>query len=168
MIVAISSGYLTMTITIGHFHNVRFLFVRFTEAALQTITNIECKCDFFLINRKPNAIVEESILIDAIAIHAEDWVEVFGLDAEAIHDAIDLASVTLMRQHAIGDGNPMTAWHDDIIDELDIAAYILTGGLGHGENKIVLVMGTRKDEDSIIRELEEYAVKNGGEKWTEV
>lgn len=165
MIEAILTSYFTMIITIGHFHDVRFLCVRFPEDALGIITNIECEFDCFLINRKANAVAEEAILINAIALHTKDWVEVIGLDAEAIHDAIDIASVTLMRQRAVGDGNPMTAWHDDIVDGPEIAAYILTGGLGHAENKLVLVMGAREDEDTIIRDLEKYAVRKGGKTW---
>lgn len=42
-----------------------------------------------------------------------DWVATCGPLAEAWHDAIDEASVRVGRQSKVGDGSPMSAWHDD-------------------------------------------------------
>jgi hypothetical protein len=44
----------------------------------------------------------------------------------------------------------MTAWHDDIIADAEIATYVLTGGQGHSANKLIVVIGSAEDERVLI------------------
>lgn len=108
--------------------------------------------DCFVVSRRVDGSLSNKELFEAIARRA-DWVEVFGLDAENIHDAIDRASVEAGRQRRIGEGTPMTAWHEDLSDDQAIASYILTGGQGVAEHKVVVVIGSIEDEQSIVRAL---------------
>ncbi len=73
-----------------------------------------------------------------------DWVQVAGSGAEELHDTVDRASVTVGRQRAVGDGSPMTSWHEDAraVDEMaDVAALCF----GVHERVLVLVVGQEKD-----------------------
>jgi hypothetical protein len=42
-----------------------------------------------------------------------DWVQVTGPDSERIHDLVDEPSVRAGVQAAVGDGRPMTSWHEE-------------------------------------------------------
>jgi len=52
--------------------------------------------------------------IDELLAKNCDWVHTAGKESEYWHDYIDQRSVDLGRQAAIGDGNPMTAWHEEM------------------------------------------------------
>jgi hypothetical protein len=71
-----------------------------------------------------------------------DWVETFGIAAERLHDDIDEASVAVGRQRAVGDGSPMTAWHDDLTSLERIVDYIRRGGHGSCDYKLVGIAST--------------------------
>ena len=45
------------------------------------------------------------------------------------------------RQLRVGDGSPMTAWHDDLTELDAMLDYISLGRLGASVNKLVLVVG---------------------------
>ena len=72
-----------------------------------------------------------------------DWIETMGARCEYLHDRIDEASVTMGRQAKVGDGNPMTAWHEWLSDTDDMISYIRSGGHGSAERKIVVVVGPK-------------------------
>jgi len=69
-----------------------------------------------------------------------DWIEIIGPRTEYLHDLIDEASVAIGRQPKVGDGNPMTAWHQ-FSDLYETVSYLRVGGLGATERKIVVVIG---------------------------
>jgi hypothetical protein len=77
-----------------------------------------------------------------------DWIETLGPEAEALHDEIDQASVAVGRQNAIGDGSPMTAWHEESMGHDEMIEYISGGGHGGSEYKLVLLVGS---QDSCTR-----------------
>lgn len=80
-----------------------------------------------------------------IAANETGWVETFGPSAEAYHDAVDLASVEFGRQARVGDGVPMTAWHEEL-DSVDaILEYVRLGGHGSCWRKIILLVGPEAD-----------------------
>jgi hypothetical protein len=83
-----------------------------------------------------------------------DWIETFGVAAEELHDRIDEASVACGRQSAVGDGNPMTAWHDDLTSSYQVIDYIRRGGHGSCDYKLVAIVGTDR-VSSFLRELKE-------------
>jgi hypothetical protein len=68
------------------------------------------------------------------------WVEVCGFASQELHDAIDQSSVSVGRQQRIGDGSPMTAWHDELTDLDSVAAWIAIDGLGSEAIKVALVL----------------------------
>ncbi len=70
-----------------------------------------------------------------------DWVETMGEKAESLHDSIDNASVLIGRQKRVGDGIPMTAWHQDLSHVDQMRDYLVLGGHGGTENKLVVVIG---------------------------
>jgi len=57
-----------------------------------------------------------------------DWIHTAGEDPRYWHDYIDQRSVNLGRQAAVGDGNPMTAWHDDMVNPEKWESTINFGG----------------------------------------
>lgn len=69
-----------------------------------------------------------------------DWVETCGHGAELLHDEVDEISVSIGRQEAIGDGSPMTAWHEDLVAVDGIVEYLALGGLGSNDSKLVCVV----------------------------
>ncbi len=78
-----------------------------------------------------------------------DWVQVAGDGAEELHDAIDRASVFVGRQQFVGNGSPMTSWHEEAQSAEDMAevAALCFGGQNH---VLVLVVGEERDlSDSV-------------------
>ena len=55
-------------------------------------------------------------LVDALLKRNNDWILIGGRDTEHWHDYIDQRSVGLGRQEAVGDGNPMSAWLEELTD----------------------------------------------------
>jgi hypothetical protein len=52
--------------------------------------------------------------IDELLAKNCDWLHTTGTDSEYWHDYIDQRSMDIGRQAAVGDGNPMTAWHEEM------------------------------------------------------
>jgi hypothetical protein len=82
-----------------------------------------------------------------------DWVEIFGSRCEYLHDRIDVASVSIGRQEKVGDGSPMTAWHNHLSEIEDIVSYIRTGGQGSAGTKIVVVIGPEHSADNVAERI---------------
>jgi len=81
-----------------------------------------------------------------VATANTDWVHSFAKEAESIHDAVDRASVKSGRQANVGDGVPMTSWHDDLQDLGEIAEFVVSGGLGlNCDYHLALVVGGDND-----------------------
>ena len=59
-----------------------------------------------------------------------DYVQTTGEHAEFVHDRIDWASVAAGVQDAVGDGHPMTSWHEDArtLDAMGEVAALCLGG----------------------------------------
>jgi hypothetical protein len=113
------------------------------------------ECDVFVITLDGTLLSDEIIskIAAEIVKLPVDWVETFGPRCEYLHDRIDAASVSMGRQERVGDGCPMTAWHDDLSDIEDIVSYILTGGQGSAETKIVVVIGPEHSADNIAERI---------------
>jgi hypothetical protein len=73
-----------------------------------------------------------------------DWVQVAGRAAEELHDAIDRASVAAGRQKKVGDGSPMTSWHEEA-ESLAAMAEVARLCLGGQDSVLVLVVGREAD-----------------------
>jgi hypothetical protein len=89
-----------------------------------------------------------------LALAENDWIETFGPGAEELHDVIDAVSVELGRQPAVGEGSPMTAWHEDVASKDSFADYVALGGLGSQSVKVILVIGSDPEADDIKDALE--------------
>ena len=126
----------------------RWADVHVAEEVMCLKTGFDC----VVVNRAEPPSDMQNALIAAIAIRAGDWVEVFGDRAEVIHDLIDLASVRIGRQSVVGDGNPMTTWHEEPRDS-QIASYIWTGGQGESSRKVVVVVGLPKKTGALLTAL---------------
>jgi hypothetical protein len=85
-----------------------------------------------------------SRLSRALASTNTDWIQVAGDDSEELHDAVDQASVDIGRQDAVGDGSPMTSWHDDARTP-DQMAEVAELCFGAHERVLVLVVGREHD-----------------------
>lgn len=101
--------------------------------------------DCFIVNRRGVAISDLQLVLSAIARRTRGWVEVFGIDAEAIHDAVDRASVELGRQKEVGEGDPMTTW-DSEMDEVELAKYVSMGGQGECALKVLVYFAAGPEE----------------------
>jgi hypothetical protein len=86
---------------------------------------------------------QESVLAVAreVALANTEWVHTTGSVAEVLHDAIDEISVSIGGQAAVGDGVPMTAWHDDVITVEQMICFATSVRFGGAENVLVLLVG---------------------------
>jgi hypothetical protein len=73
-----------------------------------------------------------------------EWVATTGRDAEFIHDLVDEASVEAGRQERVGDGSPMTSWHDEATT-LEQIADVAVPGLGACAFVLCVVVGSPVD-----------------------
>jgi hypothetical protein len=105
-------------------------------------------CVVFLCNDMWHSSLDE--ISRALADTNSDWIQVAGPHSMDLHDAVDQASVDIGRQATVGDGVPMTSWHDDAVsfDEMaDIAALCF----GAHERVLILVVGQEQDLDEAHR-----------------
>lgn len=79
-----------------------------------------------------------------IVRHAVDYVQTAGPGAEAIHDLIDQASVQAGVQAAIGDGRPMTTWHEDA-NTPAAGAEVAALCFGGADHVLCVVIGSQQD-----------------------
>ena len=107
-------------------------------------------CVVFLCENLPDT----ASIAAELAGTAADWIQVAGVGAEALHDAIDRASVTIGRQLAVGDGSPMTSWHEADTTPAQMAQVALHcfGGYDH---VLVLVVGDETAFAESVRALQD-------------
>ena len=88
--------------------------------------------------------------VDKLVLANTDWFSVYGASSEQLHDYIDEASVRLGRQEKVGDGAPMTAWFEDVMDIRNmLQGFDITGG---GCNfRVILIIGDNEDTDRFIK-----------------
>lgn len=93
----------------------------------------------------------EDIAHDIVACNV-DWVQTTGVDAERLHDLIDVASVKRGRQNMVGDGNPMTAWDEEAVElaQMAEAACLCLGGTDY---VLELVVGDEAHLNAVIQEM---------------
>lgn len=116
-----------------------------TVEELATVIDSVVDYDCFLVNRDQAFDGSDCKMIQRIASQKSDWIEIFGYNAEKIHDAIDAASVACGRQPSAGFGVPMTSWNDYECDE-DVIEYLQTGGHGASSTKLLIFLGTDDEE----------------------
>jgi hypothetical protein len=93
-------------------------------------------------------------VIEQLVLQDTGWFQVLGTGSETLHDVIDLTSVRLGRQKAIGDGSPMTSWDDDITTYEKMSEYA-HNCLGGNNNKLVVILG---DDHDFIKFIEEFKI----------
>jgi hypothetical protein len=84
------------------------------------------KFDCLIIRLQDDYLMEEAV--DELLSKNCVWVHTAGEDAEHWHDYIDRRSVELGRQTAVGDGNPRTAWHEELNSLLEMKLSLNFGG----------------------------------------
>ena len=89
--------------------------------------------------------------IDELILKYTDWFDVFGAKSKWLHDEIDKASVRLGRQKAVGDGSPMTAWHEEIRDYEEMVDNACHGVSGGNDNIIIFVIGRIEDYKRFVK-----------------
>jgi hypothetical protein len=114
--------------------------------AADAILRLNGDFDCFIVNGRAGSLgSNHPLTISAIASQTIGWVEVLGVEAESIHDAVDLASVRAGREQEVGDGEPMTTWNSTV-EEDEIADYVLAGGQGEHALKLVVHFGGQEHE----------------------
>jgi|WetSurMetagenome_2_1015567.scaffolds.fasta_scaffold00126_16 hypothetical protein len=84
------------------------------------------KFDCLIFNLSDDDLMEQAV--DELLAKNCDWIHTAGEGSKYWHDYIDQRSVDLGRQAAVGDGNPMTAWHEEITDFLKLKLTVNFGG----------------------------------------
>jgi hypothetical protein len=143
--VDLEKQYNTMPIRSKKVYEANLILCSHNVEELRTIIDSVVDYDCFLVNRDQTYDGSNSELILEIAAQKSDWVEVFGYNAEAIHDAIDNASVGSKRQAVVGSGVPMTSWND-YESTKDVVDYIRTGGHGVSDTKLLIFVGTDEEK----------------------
>jgi hypothetical protein len=123
----------------------------------------ECIDCFVLLLGQPLDEVDTDALTTELASANNDWVHVLGRNSESLHDAVDEMSVRLGRQRAVGDGFPMTSWHDDLVTIDEMADFIALGGHGGAAALIVIVIGDEFAFSSALDALERHRVQKMAE-----
>jgi hypothetical protein len=82
-----------------------------------------------------------------------DWADTMGAGAELLHDFIDECSVAAGLQLMVGDGIPMTAWHEEM-GVAEMAEFVARGGMGGYERKLVVVVGADEVVARFVDEVE--------------
>jgi len=100
-------------------------------------------CVIFLCDTGQAEAVREDLSRE-IARANVDWVQVAGIGSEELHDAVDRASVAVGRQKAVGDGSPMTSWHDEA-SSIEQMAKVAASCFGGEDRVLVLVVGREQD-----------------------
>lgn len=91
----------------------------------------------------PDRAKRQIVALGAELVRANlDWVQVAGIGSEAAHDAIDAASIACGRQAAVGDGSPMTSWHDEARSIRHMADEVFLCGQ---DWVLILVIGNEAD-----------------------
>jgi hypothetical protein len=120
--------------------------------------------DCFVLNRRNTLPKDVAMAIATkLAEPRFEWCEVFGFGAELLHDAVDDVAVVTGRQTEIGAGNPMTTWDAETTELRELLSYILTGGQGTCDWKLVLVIGTEDQVQEIITGLAALSPSHGDE-----
>lgn len=86
---------------------------------------------------------------EEIVRHAVDYVQTTGAHAELLHDSIDAASVGAGVQDVVGDGRPMTAWHDDarsLAEMCEVAALCF----GSADAVLCVIVGSEQDRHAFV------------------
>ncbi|HUA20269.1 MAG TPA: hypothetical protein VMU80_16200 [Bryobacteraceae bacterium] len=113
------------------------------------------ECDAFVIVLDGNLLSNElaAEIAEGLVQLPVDWIETMGDRCEYLHDLIDEVSVSIGRQGKVGEGDPMTAWHEEFSDEEEMVSYIRMGGHGAAEKKIVVVVGPEHRAAAIAHEI---------------
>lgn len=138
--------------------------VVYEEGILSTIERLKNPFDCLVVNRDADISKRRiEVFAHELVRLPVEWVQVYGVASEEIHDAIDIASVHIGRQSAVGDGNPMTTWHSDAVSDRDVAEHLLMGGFG-GEDLIAIVVldGAASEKRLIIELIELLERKRNG------
>jgi len=83
---------------------------------------------------------------DEIVKHSVDYVQTTGPYAELIHDFVDEAAVVRGLQHAVGDGSPMTTWHEDA-RSLEKIVDVAKSCFGGADQVLCMVVGSAADHE---------------------
>ena len=84
------------------------------------------------------------VFSDEIVTHAVDYVQTTGVHAELLHDYVDEAAVAAGLQAQVGDGKPMTSWHEDAISLSQISE-VAAHCFGAADQVLCLVVGDDSD-----------------------
>ena len=98
---------------------------------------------------------------DEIVKHAVDYVQTTGAHAELIHDYVDEASVAASIQGAVGDGDPMTTWHEDALSLVEIAS-VAELCFGGADRVLCVVVGSPQDHEAFIKLLRDHLADGVG------
>jgi len=119
--------------------------VQFAPGCLQALPwgDTQFDCTVVVCNAREARHRAEEISIEVVDANT-DWVNTTGPDAEWLHDVIDRTSVDRGRQGKVGDGDPMTSWHEDAVNDSQMAE-VARGGWGGHDNVLALVVGDKED-----------------------
>ena len=119
--------------------------VRFSPGCLEAAPWGAEKFECTIFACDPREVREQGHEIAAAVVDANtDWINTTGPEAERLHDLIDAAAVERGRQAAVGDGSPMTAWHEEALG-LDQMAELACLSMGGQDYVVALVVGDESD-----------------------
>ncbi|MBN2513795.1 MAG: hypothetical protein JXB18_12725 [Sedimentisphaerales bacterium] len=85
--------------------------------------------------------------IDELVLKNTYWFYTLGPKSEWLHDQIDLASVRSGRQKTVGDGSPMTSWHEDVNTYAEMADFVCPAT---NDFCVILVIGNISDFEQFM------------------
>jgi hypothetical protein len=117
----------------------KYFAVKYDSGCLTALPWGEEEFDCLIFKNKDDDLMK--LAIDELLSKHCDWIHTTGKDSEYWHDYIDRRSVELGRQGAVGNGNPMTAWHTEMSRPED---WENTLNFGHNEYFLIVLIGFTK------------------------
>jgi len=140
-----------------HFHAVRYSPGVLSEWPWG---NEEFDCVVFVCTTVLDRQLANHLAADVVSWNV-DYVQTTGAEAELLHDLIDESSVVAGLQSVVGEGNPMTTWHDNArtVSEMTEVACHCFGGNDH---VLVLVVGDEADLNEVVKRVRHRLADRGG------
>lgn len=134
----------------------RYYAVRYAPGCLRALPwrRRRFDCGIFVHRSASQADVERCVL--EVVRQNNAWVCTYGADAKTWHDRVDNASVEIRRQQQVGDGDPMTAWFDEVKRMRDLNLARCYGGYVF----LLVLVGFPEDLSRTVRVFEKRLALN--------
>ncbi len=106
----------------------RFYWLRYSRGCQRSYPWRKSRFDVGIFVHRSASNEEVEACIKELVVQNNFWVFTFGKDSERWHDRVDEISVEEGRQKQVDDGNPMTAWFEEVKTLNQLRTHYFQGG----------------------------------------